>query len=81
MTQHDLGNTYVERIAGERRSNLEQAIACLQESLRVDTLGAYPIDYATTQITLGSAYWKRIAGERRSKLEQAIACFQEALRV
>lgn len=77
----ELGNALNADPRGNRRENLEQAIACYQEALRVYTLADFPQDYAATQNNLGLTYGDRIAGTRRDNLEQAIACYQQALRV
>jgi CHAT domain-containing protein len=69
------------RILGERAENLEQAIACYQEALKVRTFDAFLVDWAATQNNLANAYCDRILGERAENLEQAIACYQEALKV
>jgi CHAT domain-containing protein/tetratricopeptide (TPR) repeat protein len=68
-------------IAGERRANLEEAIACCRAALQVSTLEVFPVEYAMVQTNLGNAYQDRIAGERRANLEEAIACYQAALQV
>jgi CHAT domain-containing protein/tetratricopeptide (TPR) repeat protein len=69
------------RVAGERRDNLEQAIACYREALQVWTPEAHPYQYAKAQNNLGEAYQHRLAGERRDNLEQAITCYRESLRI
>ena len=79
--QNNLCIVYWQRIAGERRDNLEQAIACGHEGLRVSTLEAFPFRYAMLQNNLGAVYLLRVAGERRDNLEQTILCYREALRV
>jgi tetratricopeptide (TPR) repeat protein len=81
MTQMNLGSAYSDRIRGERADNLETAIACYQEALKVRTFEAFPYDWAMTQMNLGNAYSDRIRGERAENLESAIACYQEALKV
>ncbi|MBA3825202.1 MAG: CHAT domain-containing protein, partial [Ktedonobacterales bacterium] len=75
------GITYRDRIEGERRANLEAAIACYERALQVYTLAQYPEDYAMTQNNLGITYQNRIEGERRANLEAAIACYERALQV
>ncbi len=72
---------YTYRLAGSQRENLEQALACFTEALRVRTPAELPVDYAQTQRNLGLAYLRRLAGSRRENLEQAIACFAQALHV
>jgi tetratricopeptide (TPR) repeat protein len=66
----------------DKESNVEKAIAAFKEALRVRTLDAFPVDYATTQNNLGNAYGV-LAGvrDKESNLEKAIAAYEEALRV
>ncbi|NEO18436.1 MAG: tetratricopeptide repeat protein [Moorea sp. SIO3I6] len=53
MTQNNLGNAYNNRIKGEKAQNIEEAIACLQEALRVFAFEAFPIhDTYAVDITL-----------------------------
>ena len=54
MTQHNLGNAYLDRIRGERAENLEQAITCYKQTLDVYVLKAFPYQHRQTQRTLGS---------------------------
>ncbi|HCF87378.1 MAG TPA: hypothetical protein DEV72_19505, partial [Ktedonobacter sp.] len=44
--QVTLGNVYRERAVGIRRDDLERAVACYQEALRVSTLADSPYEYA-----------------------------------
>jgi tetratricopeptide (TPR) repeat protein len=81
VIQISLGLAYWQRIRGERADNLEIAIACFQEALKVYTFTAFPEDWAMTQNNLGNAYSDRIRGEGAENLETAIACYQEALKV
>jgi CHAT domain-containing protein len=76
-----MGAVYVFRVAGKKRDNLEQAIACYREVLRVWTLEAFPYQYAKIQNNLGEAYQHRMAGMREDNLDQAIACYHETLRI
>jgi CHAT domain-containing protein len=80
-TQNNLAAAYYNRILGERADNLETAIACYQEALKVRTFDAFPVDWAMTQNNLGRAYYNRILGERAENLETAIACYEESLKV
>jgi len=66
---------------GDRAANLEQAIECYREALRVYTPEAAPLDYAMTQNNLGIAYRNLPTGDRAANLEQAIECYREALRI
>ena len=75
-----LGNAYADLPTGDRAENLERAIECYREALRVYTPEAAPLDYAMTQNNLGTAYLRLPTGDRAANLEQAIACYREALR-
>ncbi len=75
-----LGNAYRNLPTGDRVANLEKAIQCYQEALRVYTPEAAPFDYAMTQNNLGAAYADLPTGDRAANLEKAIQCYQEALR-
>lgn len=75
----NLGNAYAMRIEGERAVNLEKALECFKESLRVFTYRKTPADWIDAQINLGVTYKDRIEGEREKNLEAAIQCFQDAL--
>jgi tetratricopeptide (TPR) repeat protein len=76
-----LGNAYSDLPTGDRAANLEKAMQCYQEALRVYTPEAAPFDYAMTQNNLGTAYRNLPTGDRAANLEKAIHCYQEALRV
>ena len=66
---------------GDRAANLQKAIACYEQALRVFTPEAAPLDYAMTQNDLGNAYADLPVGDRAANLRQAIACYEQALRV
>ncbi|MEG3983463.1 CHAT domain-containing protein, partial [Microcoleus sp. T3B2] len=68
-------------IEGVRAANIELAIACYREALKVYTPENYPEDWAMTQNNLGAAYSNRIEGVRAANIELAIACYREALKV
>jgi len=76
-----LGNAYSDLPTGDREANLQQAIECYREALRVYTPEAAPFQYATTQNNLGTAYLRLPTGDREANLQQAIECYREALRV
>jgi len=78
--QNYLGAAYYESPTGDRTANLERAIACFEEALRVWTPGTDPLKYAATQYNLGTAYGNLPTGDRAANLERAIRCYQEALR-
>ena len=79
--QNNLGNAYWSLPTGDRAANLQMAIACYREALRVYTPEAAPLDYAMTQNNLGLAYAGLPTGDRAANLEQAIACYREALTI
>ena len=78
---NNLAAAYRNRIKGERAENIEQAIACYQQALKVRTPEALPIEWASTMNNLANAYSSRIKGERAENIELAIACYQQALKV
>jgi tetratricopeptide (TPR) repeat protein len=80
-TQYNMGITYRERLEGERRANLEQAIVCYEAALQVCTRDALPKEWASIQHDLGIAYLERFEGERKGNLERAIACYEAALQI
>ena len=80
-TQNNLAIAYINRIRGERAENLELAIACYQEALKVSNSDAFPQDWAMVQNNLGGAYLYRIRGERADNLELAIAAHNLSLEV
>ncbi|HBE61098.1 MAG TPA: tetratricopeptide repeat-containing protein, partial [Cyanobacteria bacterium UBA11366] len=63
-TQNNLGTAYSDRIKGEKADNIENAIACYREALKIRTPEAFPENWAMTQNNLGIAYWDRIKGEK-----------------
>ena len=71
----------MDRVAGERAENLEQAIQHYHLALEVSTREAFPQDWAMTHNNLGAAYGDRIRGERAESLEQAIGHYEQALEV
>ena len=79
--QNNLGNAYFFLPTGDRAENLNKAIACYREALRVYTPEAAPLDYAMTQNNLGTAYSDLPTGDRAENLSKAIDCYLEALRV
>ena len=79
--QSILGNAYLRLPVGDQGANLQRAIACFEQALRVYTPEATPFKYATTQNNLGNAYAELPVGDRAANLQQAIACYEQALRV
>src|SRR5258708_35389319 len=50
MVQRNLGATSQIRLEGERQENLKLALAAHQESLRIYTLDAFPIEHRQVQL-------------------------------
>ena len=80
-TVANLGATYSERIAGEKRDNIEDAIKYNNFALSVFKEQSHPHDWASTVMGLGNAYSERIKGEKRDNIEDAIDHYKDALRV
>ena len=70
-----LGHALVELASGDRRRQLEEAIACYGRALEMRTKEAFPTEWAATQNSLGIAYSGRIKGAKADNMEKAIACF------
>ncbi len=79
--QNNLGNSFLQRLQGNREKNLEDAINAYQAALQVRTQQAFRYDWAMTQSNLGVAYSERIHGEREQNLNKAIAAFKSAQKV
>jgi hypothetical protein len=56
MTQNNLATAYTDRLAGERKENIETAIRHYEAALQVCTREAAPHDWAMTQNNLANAY-------------------------
>jgi CHAT domain-containing protein/tetratricopeptide (TPR) repeat protein len=80
ITQHNLGNTYSERIRGDRAQNIELAIDAYQQALSIYTRDAFSV-WAMTQNNLGSTYCERIQGDKAQNIELAIDAYQQALSI
>ncbi|QKQ75114.1 CHAT domain-containing protein [Nostoc sp. TCL240-02] len=66
---------------GKRAINLEIAIAGYEAITLFFTNGAFPFEWALTQMNLGNVYIGRIRGEKAENLELAIQAYQQALSV
>jgi len=77
----NLGNILAQFPLGNKASNLETAIACHHNALKVCTRVAFPANWAKTQNNLAIAYLYRILGDKAQNIEDAIACYQNALEV
>jgi tetratricopeptide (TPR) repeat protein len=82
MTQMNLGIAYSDRIRGEQADNLETAIACFQEVLKVYTFNAFPQSWAMTQGNLARALTQRSSlSDNAQDLDQAIELYRQVLTV
>jgi hypothetical protein len=69
----NVGNAWKNRIAGDRRENIDKAIACYQDALAVRTHDSNAVAWATTAMNLGNATVDRIGGGREEIMDRAIA--------
>jgi tetratricopeptide (TPR) repeat protein len=74
MLQNSLGKSYLERVVGTRRENVEQA-------LTIHTIIVSPESWAMLQSNLGAAHLERINGDKIDNFEKAITFFNQALTV
>ncbi|MEO1128684.1 MAG: tetratricopeptide repeat protein [Planctomycetota bacterium] len=79
--RYQLGNVWQEMPTGDRRINIERAIACYEQSLKHLTREAAPEAWASVQNAAGHACERLPTGNRGLNLERAIACFSAALTV
>ncbi len=79
--QSNLAIAYSKRIYGDRRSNIEKAIDCYGNALRVCTPESSPALWGDLQNNLAIAYSERLEGERAQNIEQAIALANQVLLV
>jgi CHAT domain-containing protein len=66
---------------GNKRINVELAIAGYQICVNTFSQRASPVEWAATQNNLGAAYLERIQGNRQENIELAIAAFCSSLEV
>jgi CHAT domain-containing protein/inhibitor of KinA sporulation pathway (predicted exonuclease) len=66
---------------GQRVINIELAISAYEQSLKVTTREAMPIEWARTMNNLANAYSDRIHGDRAQNLENAITALNQSLHV
>jgi hypothetical protein len=74
VTTMNVVNAWKNRIAGDRRANIDKAIACYQDALAVRTHDANAVAWATTVVNLGNAIVDRTGGGREENIDRAIAC-------
>jgi hypothetical protein len=67
-TQYNLGNTYCERIRGNKPENIELAINHYLAALSIQNRNEYPKQWALTKNSLGTAYIERIQKEKAKNL-------------
>jgi hypothetical protein len=77
----NVGNAWKNRTAGDRRANIDKAIACSQGALAVRTHDANAVAWASTTMNLGNAIMDRVGGGREENIDRAIACEEAALTV
>ncbi|MBI2906462.1 MAG: tetratricopeptide repeat protein, partial [Chloroflexi bacterium] len=66
----------------DKETNLSRAITAYTEALKVYTLAAFPVQYATTQNNLGAAYSSLSdVRDKETNLSLAITAYTEALKV
>ena len=81
MTYLNGGAAFLYRIEGERKDNLETAIACLSIALEVLSQEDFPQEWAMIQLNLGNAFFLRISDSEEKNIEAAINFSNEALKV
>ena len=65
-SQHDLGEAYLKRIAGDPADNIERAIASHRAALTLWTRDAFPVGWAAAKSDLGAAFASRIGAAGRT---------------
>lgn len=78
---NELGLAYRSVPAGDRAANIERAIVCLDEAIRLcPRPGAVEL-YASLCVNLGIALRSSLTGDEGTNIRKAIACYREALTV
>ncbi len=77
----EFGHLLVEFPLGDRKINLELAIAIFQVCANFVNLDESPSMWVAIQYSLGSVYLKRIEGDRRENIEQVIQFYWATLEV
>lgn len=78
--QISLATSYLEMSEGNRKENLEKAIACQNMALDTCTEGTRPLDYAKLQYNMGYAYAELATRFGESFHDHAQRCFDNAVR-
>lgn len=76
-----LSRAYVERVFGDRRSNVEAAIAACRRALDFWTRETVPQKWAEATTYLAHAYQQRIEGSPPANIETAMDLYRQALEV
>ncbi|BAY34944.1 TPR repeat-containing protein (plasmid) [Nostoc carneum NIES-2107] len=77
--QHNLGESYLERLRDDRVENIEKAIRCFHKELEVFTPKRYPEEWLKAKNDLGVAYSDRIKGNRYENIKKSIQHLTEAI--
>lgn len=76
QTQHNLGNLFLQRLAGGRSDNADRAIRCFTQALSVFDQDRFPHRRRQSLAALGRAYAQRNANAG-ADLRLAVSCFEE----
>ena len=79
--QFELGDSLIQNPQGDRAENIEQAISAYEQSLKVFTRKAMPVEWAQAMNNLAGAYVGRIRGDRAENIEQAIDAYKQSFHV
>jgi CHAT domain-containing protein len=81
QTMMNLGNTYAERIEGDKAENIERAIATYKQALSILPKASNEQLWASLQSALGNALKRNYQGNREENIEAAIQAYEQALTV
>lgn len=76
-----MGTALQERISGDRRQNIDEAMQCYQRVLQIRTRESMPHEWASTQMSMGNALQTRISGDRRANIDESIVYYRRALQI
>lgn len=76
----NLATAYLECSEGDRKDNLEKAIACQNMALETCSEASRPLDYAQLQFNMGAAYSNLIFHFGQPFHGQAVRCYANAAR-
>jgi hypothetical protein len=69
---------YLNRIIGEKATNIEVAIECHKAALEIFQRGQFPTEWGATQYYLGTAYQNRVYGNKAENSQISFDYFQAA---